>query len=188
MPKEFVCPILSKHIGQIVSLRGIVTAAGSSQVGVETAVWVCEVCGARSKVRNEIPYGPPSKPKSCEKEEDGCGRKDTFILDELTSKYLDYRRLVIQFGTNEQYYDYKTEDKIEIILCDLETEVKRGDMVELDASIRAKESKNLGHTVVPYGFTDSITVKGPSQHEISIYHHSVILPKSNDSPDEKNHD
>ena len=171
MPKEFVCPILSKHIGQIVSLCGLVLVVNPNRIGIETAVWVCEDCGSRSKVRNEVPFGPPSKPNSCDEKGGGCGRKSGFIFDESTSKYIDYKKLIIEIGLNEKHLDKKDEDKIEIILSQIETQVKVGDLIELEVSIRAKQAKKIGHTVVPYGFTDSITVKRSHQDEFNIYHH-----------------
>ena len=189
MSNEFVCPILAKHIGQVVSLRGIVTFVSSNKIGVKTAVWVCEACGNRSKVKNEVPYGPPSKPKSCDAALNReCEGKASFVFDEFTSKYIDYQNLIINLGLDKYSLGDNGDDKIEIVLSPIHTQVKVADMVEIEASIRAKESKKFGHTVVPYGFTDNITITGSYESGHSIYHHSVILPGSTGLPKEKNQD
>jgi replicative DNA helicase Mcm len=125
--------LAAEHLNTLVSIIGTVDTAYSSESVVQSAVFVCQRCGAET----EVPQGNHDfqEPYQCE----SCERQGPFKLDPDRSEWVDEQR----FELRESPVGETTGDDIESVIVrihdDLAGEVEPGDQLTVVGVVRATQ-------------------------------------------------
>jgi replicative DNA helicase Mcm len=156
--------IRAEHLNTLVAVQGMVRKATDVMPKIESAVFVCQRCGAET----EVPQGDAGfqEPYQCE----SCERQGPFKLDPDRSEFVDSQKLRVQEspeglagGETPQAIDIHIED-------DITGEVTPGDHVTVTGVLRLDQSEDATDSPVfdHYMEGSSVVIEDEEFEEMDI--------------------
>ncbi|MFB6073283.1 MAG: LAGLIDADG family homing endonuclease [Halobacterium sp.] len=156
--------IRAEHLNTLISFQGMVRKATDVRPKIQSAVFVCQRCGAET----EVPQGDAGfqEPYQCE----SCERQGPFELDPERSEFVDAQKLRIQ-ESPEGLAGGETPQSIDIhIEDDITGEVTPGDHVTATGVLRLDQSEGSNESPVfdLYMEGSSIVIEDEEFEEMDI--------------------
>lgn len=108
--QENIIDLRSRHLGELLSVEGIVLQDTSVHPKLSIGTFQCQKCGAIIKIVQDIENSNVIKePLECYADQGGCGRVTTFRLLTNLSEYKDFQKILI---TNPYYEEHRIELKV----------------------------------------------------------------------------
>ena len=175
--------IRASHLGHLVAVDGLVRKATVVNPKAVNALFTCAKCGQEIWVPQKGTI--LTRPIACTNPMTTCNKgANTFVLDEIRSRYIDHQFLEIQESPDKLRGGQQPERKSCYVEDDLCGTVTTGSRVTVNGIIRSVEKKDNDKTTIFETYLEVVNVESDQDTyedlDISAEDEAAILERSRD--------